>query len=140
VTQFQREFAMMFSCIFSRLHHYGGHGGGCCYGEVQVVAEIQRKHKDVSVQALELDLCLVPSILSFVKTIQDLFEGENPPGKLQLLVNNAGILATSQRWTSDEFDWYDTTTLVCLVLSYDAHESKERIEQMSICYFQVAFG
>ncbi|KAH8967474.1 hypothetical protein BDL97_03G080100 [Sphagnum fallax] len=70
----------------------------------EVVAEIQRKHKDVSVQALELDLCLVPSILSFVKTIQVLFEGENPPGKLQLLVNNAGILATSQRWTSDEFD------------------------------------
>ncbi|KAH8967483.1 hypothetical protein BDL97_03G080100 [Sphagnum fallax] len=106
----------------------------------EVVAEIQRKHKDVSVQALELDLCLVPSILSFVKTIQVLFEGENPPGKLQLLVNNAGILATSQRWTSDEFDWYDTTTLVCLVLCHDAHESKERIEQLSICYFQVALG
>jgi NAD(P)-dependent dehydrogenase (short-subunit alcohol dehydrogenase family) len=131
---------MMFSCIFYRLHNHGGHGGGCCYGELQVVAEIQRKHKDVSVQALELDLCLVPSILSFVKTIQDLFEGENPPGKLQLLVNNAGILATSQRWTSDDFDWYDTTTLVCLVLSHDAHESKERIEQFSVCYFQVALG
>ncbi|XP_024366412.1 uncharacterized protein [Physcomitrium patens] len=72
---------------------------------LQVVrAEIEAHSPSVSCQTLALDLCSVPSILNFTRTVKKLFEADGAPGKLHLLVNNAGILATSERWTEDGFD------------------------------------
>lgn len=56
----------------------------------EVQAEIEAQGLGVTCQALELDLCSVPSILKFSKVVEELFGGDDPPGKLQLLVNNAG--------------------------------------------------
>lgn len=56
----------------------------------EVQAEIEAQGLGATCQALELDLCSVPSILKFSKVVEELFGGDDPPGKLQLLVNNAG--------------------------------------------------
>jgi len=69
-----------------------------------VRGEIEAGSSSSSCQALELELCSVPSILRFVQRVKELFEAQDAPGTLQLLVNNAGILAASRRWTEDGFD------------------------------------
>ena len=55
-----------------------------------VRAEIQTQSSSASCQALAVDLTSVPSILSFTRTVKELFESHDSPGTLQLLVNNAG--------------------------------------------------
>lgn len=55
-----------------------------------VRAEIEAHSPSVSCQTLALDLCSVPSILNFTRTVKKLFEADGAPGKLHLLVNNAG--------------------------------------------------
>ncbi|KAG0630029.1 hypothetical protein M758_1G148800 [Ceratodon purpureus] len=69
-----------------------------------VRAEIQTQSSSASCQALAVDLTSVPSILSFTRTVKELFESHDSPGTLQLLVNNAGVIAASQRWTEDDCD------------------------------------
>lgn len=56
-----------------------------------VRGEIEAGNSRASCQALALDLCSVPSILSFVHAVRELFEAHDAPGTFQLLVNNAGI-------------------------------------------------
>lgn len=56
----------------------------------EVKSEIELQHPGTSCQALELDLSDVGSILKFSRIVRELFEGDDSPGTLQLLVNNAG--------------------------------------------------
>lgn len=59
-----------------------------------VRSEIEAGSSSASCQALPVDLCSVPSILSFVQIVKDLFEAHDSPGTFQLLVNNAGTAST----------------------------------------------
>ncbi len=55
-------------------HHCNG-----CHGDLQVV-EVRNVHSDLSIQALELDLCMVPSISSFLKNVQSSLKGTTQLG------------------------------------------------------------
>ncbi|KAH9309826.1 hypothetical protein KI387_037737, partial [Taxus chinensis] len=70
----------------------------------KTISDIQQRHKEVSLKAIELDLCSVESILKFKDSVQDWLKAANLPSSVQLLINNAGILATSQRFTSSGYD------------------------------------
>ncbi|GLJ18384.1 hypothetical protein SUGI_0325530 [Cryptomeria japonica] len=70
----------------------------------KTIAEIQHRHEGVSLKAIELDLCSLESILKFKDSVLDWLKAANLPSSLQLLVNNAGILATSQGFTSGGYD------------------------------------
>lgn len=70
----------------------------------QVKSEWTKKHNGVSIEALEVDLCSSDSIFSFKGAVEASLQSAQPARQLQLLVNNAGILACSQRWTDDGFD------------------------------------
>ncbi|CAM6089226.1 unnamed protein product [Calypogeia fissa] len=71
---------------------------------LEVQRELTKKHGSISMEALELNLCSLNSILSFKKTVETALQNSQPARQLQLLVNNAGILACSQRWTDDGLD------------------------------------
>ncbi|BBN05524.1 hypothetical protein MPTK1_3g13860 [Marchantia polymorpha subsp. ruderalis] len=71
---------------------------------LEVVWAIRRKHDNVSLEALELDLCSVGSILSFVDQVKSMLQASQGSKALQLLVNNAGILAGSSRCTETGSD------------------------------------
>lgn len=70
----------------------------------QVIEELKHRDSELSLQAMELDLSLVPSILNFVQGVKTWLETSDPPHSLDLLINNAGILAASQRYSPDGFD------------------------------------
>lgn len=59
-----------------------------------VRAEIEAQSSSAPCQAMAVDLSSVPSILSFTRTVKELFEAHDSPGTLQLLVNNAGKAST----------------------------------------------
>lgn len=68
------------------------------------IDEIEQQHEGVSLKAIELDLCSLESIVKFKDSVQSWLESVNLPSSVQLLINNAGILATSQRFTSNGYD------------------------------------
>ncbi|KAL3693369.1 hypothetical protein R1sor_007020 [Riccia sorocarpa] len=70
---------------------------------LEVIKILSRKHENVSLEAMELDLSSFRSILSFTTAVKNALESRGSRG-LQLLVNNAGILAGSQRYTDAGFD------------------------------------
>ncbi|KAJ7517445.1 hypothetical protein O6H91_21G024700 [Diphasiastrum complanatum] len=70
----------------------------------EAVAEIKSECIGVSLHSVELDLCSVASILAFVDAVESWILTTYPHHDLQLLVNNAGILAASQRFTPEGYD------------------------------------
>lgn len=70
----------------------------------KTIAEIEQQHEGVSLKAIELDLCSLESIVKFKDSVLSWLESVNLPSSVQLLINNAGILATSQRFTSNGYD------------------------------------
>ncbi|KAG6558295.1 hypothetical protein Mapa_000045 [Marchantia paleacea] len=71
---------------------------------LEVVESLKRKHENVSLEALELDLCSVSSILSFADQVKSMLQASEGSKALQLLVNNAGMLAGSHRCTETGSD------------------------------------
>jgi NAD(P)-dependent dehydrogenase (short-subunit alcohol dehydrogenase family) len=72
---------------------------------VKVTEEIQKRHLGALLEPMELDLASVPSIIKFSQSIESLLEASNNTLSLQLLINNAAILATTERKTSEGYEW-----------------------------------
>ena len=68
------------------------------------MSEIKRQNEKALLKAFQVDLLYVQSILDFKNSFQLWLQGSKMHPSLQLLINNAGILATSSRSTSEGYD------------------------------------
>ncbi|XP_030540166.1 short-chain dehydrogenase TIC 32, chloroplastic-like [Rhodamnia argentea] len=68
------------------------------------VAEICRHNKDAHLKAFQVDISSIQSILHFRCCLEQWLLESNMHASVQLLINNAGILATSCRITAEGFD------------------------------------
>ncbi|KAK9266904.1 hypothetical protein L1049_027163 [Liquidambar formosana] len=70
----------------------------------KTMTEIKRRNKDAQLKAFEVDLSSFQSILMFKSSLQQWLLDSDMHSSVQLLINNAGILATSCRLTAEGFD------------------------------------
>ena len=66
--------------------------------------EIKRKNESARLKAFEVDLSSFQSILQFKDSLQQWLSDSQMHCSIQLLINNAGILAASSRVTSEGYD------------------------------------
>ncbi|XP_022939811.1 dehydrogenase/reductase SDR family member on chromosome X-like [Cucurbita moschata] len=79
---------------------------------LQTMSEIKRQNEKALLKAFQVDLLSVQSILDFKNSLQLWLQGSKMHPSLQLLINNAGILATSSRSTSEGYDQMMATNYV----------------------------
>lgn len=72
----------------------------------QTVQEIQRQQPDARLKEFQVDLASFKSIKKFGRSLKQWVQEKNLEPSIQLLVNNAGILAKSHRITEDGLDEY----------------------------------
>ncbi|WVZ64678.1 hypothetical protein U9M48_014168 [Paspalum notatum var. saurae] len=70
----------------------------------ETVQEIRRQQPDAHLKEFQVDLASFKSIKKFGTSLKQWIQGENLEPSIQLLVNNAGILAKSHRVTEDSLD------------------------------------
>ncbi|XP_009598847.1 uncharacterized protein LOC107773944 isoform X1 [Nicotiana tabacum] len=70
----------------------------------KIVSDIQEQIDDACVKAFEVDLSSYKSILSFTRSLQQWLLDSDMHCSVQVLINNAGILATSYRITAERCD------------------------------------
>ncbi|XP_073006850.1 short-chain dehydrogenase TIC 32 A, chloroplastic-like isoform X2 [Typha latifolia] len=70
----------------------------------KTIEEIKQKQEDAHVDAFEVDLSSIHSVMNFGSSIKQWLSDSNLHPSIQLLINNAGILAKSCRITADRFD------------------------------------
>ncbi|KAM7260892.1 hypothetical protein ACFE04_026367 [Oxalis oulophora] len=70
----------------------------------RTVEEIKHSNKDAKVKAFQLDVSSLQSILNFRNSLQKWLLDSNFHCSVQLLINNAGILATTPRCSQQGFD------------------------------------
>ncbi|XP_062017614.1 uncharacterized protein LOC133733971 isoform X1 [Rosa rugosa] len=70
----------------------------------KTMMEIKRKNESAELKAFEVDLSSFQSILQFKASLQQWLSDSQMHSSIQLLINNAGILATSSRFTSQGYD------------------------------------
>ncbi|XP_042006961.1 dehydrogenase/reductase SDR family member on chromosome X-like [Salvia splendens] len=70
----------------------------------QAVSEIKSRNPDAYLKAFKVDLSSFESILEFKHSLGQWLHDSNMHPSVQLLLNNAGILATSRRVTSEGYD------------------------------------
>ncbi|XP_062020177.1 uncharacterized protein LOC133736632 isoform X3 [Rosa rugosa] len=70
----------------------------------KTMMEIKRKNESAQLKAFEVDLSSFQSILQFKASLQQWLSDSQMHSSIQLLINNAGILATSSRFTSEGYD------------------------------------
>ncbi|CAD6219617.1 unnamed protein product [Miscanthus lutarioriparius] len=70
----------------------------------QTVQEIQRQQPDAYLKEFQVDLASFKSIKKFGSSLKQWVQEKNLEPSIQLLVNNAGILARSHRITEDGLD------------------------------------
>ncbi|XP_050221635.1 short-chain dehydrogenase TIC 32, chloroplastic-like [Mercurialis annua] len=75
----------------------------------ETAERIKKQNRDAQVKALEVDLSSFQSILKFKDSLEKWLLDSDMHSSIQLLVNNAGILATSHRLTSEGYDWMMST-------------------------------
>ncbi|XP_060201143.1 uncharacterized protein LOC132629800 isoform X2 [Lycium barbarum] len=78
----------------------------------KIVSEIQEHIDDASVKAFQVDLSSYKSILSFKHALQQWLLDSDLHCSVQLLINNAGILATSYRITAEQCDQMMSTNYI----------------------------
>lgn len=71
---------------------------------LQTMSEIKRQNEDALLKAFQVDLLSIQSILNFKNSLQLWLQDSKMHPSVQLLINNAGILATSSRITSEGYD------------------------------------
>ncbi|XP_073303697.1 uncharacterized protein [Primulina huaijiensis] len=77
----------------------------CCSCFIfQVLSDIRSQNNDACLKAFQLDLSSLKSIIKFKSSIHHWLIDSNIHPSIQLLINNAGILATSCRITSEGYD------------------------------------
>ncbi|KAI3845672.1 hypothetical protein MKX03_006652 [Papaver bracteatum] len=70
----------------------------------EAVKEIKRRQPDAYLKTFQVDFTSFESILKFKSSLQQWLLDSDMHPSIQLLVNNAGILATSRRFTSEGYD------------------------------------
>ncbi|KAK1285224.1 hypothetical protein QJS10_CPB20g00620 [Acorus calamus] len=70
----------------------------------KTIQEIKKKNEDAQLTAFEVDMSSILSIMKFANSLQKWFMDSTLHPSIQLLVNNAGILATLHRSTVDGYD------------------------------------
>ncbi|XP_052210771.1 uncharacterized protein LOC127813697 [Diospyros lotus] len=70
----------------------------------KVKAEIRRRNKYAHIKTFQVDLSSFQSILKFKETFELWLLHSDMHSSVQLLINNAGMLATSARLTAEGFD------------------------------------
>uniref|UniRef100_A0A0D9XCQ9 Uncharacterized protein n=1 Tax=Leersia perrieri TaxID=77586 RepID=A0A0D9XCQ9_9ORYZ len=70
----------------------------------ETVQEIRSRQPDAHVEAFQVDLTSFKSIKKFEISLNQWIQDSNMEHSIQLLINNAGMLAKSQRITEDSFD------------------------------------
>ncbi|TMW88978.1 hypothetical protein EJD97_017811 [Solanum chilense] len=78
----------------------------------KVVSEIKEQIDDACVKAFQVDLSSCKSILSFKHSLQQWLLDSDLHCSVQLLINNAGILATSYRITTEQCDQMVSTNYI----------------------------
>ncbi|KAL6553296.1 hypothetical protein OROGR_007138 [Orobanche gracilis] len=70
----------------------------------KVISDIKNREGDTHLKAFEVDLSSFKSILEFKHLLEQWLLESKMHSSVQLLINNAGILATSRRFTSEGHD------------------------------------
>ncbi|XP_057789822.1 uncharacterized protein LOC131006673 isoform X5 [Salvia miltiorrhiza] len=70
----------------------------------KAISEIKSRNHDACLKAFEVNLSSFVSILEFKHSLQQWLQDSNMHSSVQLLINNAGILATSRRFTCEGYD------------------------------------
>ncbi|KAJ0986417.1 hypothetical protein J5N97_004773 [Dioscorea zingiberensis] len=78
--------------------------GRCPQLLLKTIGEIKQQDRDASLSAFQVDLSSIRSIKEFESRIKQWLLDSNLHPSIQLLINNAGILATTCRVTSDGYD------------------------------------
>ncbi|KAM7525990.1 hypothetical protein LguiA_015892 [Lonicera macranthoides] len=68
------------------------------------ISHIKKQNKDAHLKAFQVDLSSFQSILDFKESLQQWLLDSNMHSSIQLLINNAGILATTCRLTAEGYD------------------------------------
>ncbi|CAH9087273.1 unnamed protein product [Cuscuta epithymum] len=78
----------------------------------KVTYDIRKNGVDVCLKAFEVDVTSFKSIFKFKRSLQQWLLDSNLHPSIQLLINNAGILATTSRVTSEGYDQMFTTNYI----------------------------
>ncbi|KAH6826200.1 Rossmann-fold superfamily protein [Perilla frutescens var. hirtella] len=78
----------------------------------KAISDIKSRNHDACLKAFEVNLSSFTSILEFKHSLQQWLRDSNMHSSVQLLINNAGILATSRRFTSEGYDQMLATNYV----------------------------
>lgn len=70
----------------------------------QRIEEIKQKQRNAHLNAFQVDMASVSSIVEFRRSLDQWLQDNNLHRSVQLLINNAGLLAASSRVTTDGFD------------------------------------
>ncbi|KAL3833597.1 hypothetical protein ACJIZ3_008333 [Penstemon smallii] len=73
-------------------------------GLSKVISNVKSRNNDACVKAFQVDLSSFKSIVKFKTSLEQWLLDSNMHCSVQLLINNAGILATSCRLTSEGYD------------------------------------
>lgn len=84
-------FSFFFSCLFY-------------FGAKQTIQDIKQQQEDSHLKAFQVDLSSFQSILKFRSSVEQWILDNDLHPSVQLLINNAGILATSYRVTAEGYD------------------------------------
>lgn len=79
---------------------------------------IKKQNKDAQLKAFELDLSSFNSILKFKCSLEKWLSGSDMHPSIQLLINNAGILATSNRLTTGGYDQLKSPSLLYTLIHF----------------------
>ncbi|XP_022760762.1 dehydrogenase/reductase SDR family member on chromosome X-like isoform X2 [Durio zibethinus] len=78
----------------------------------KIMIEIKTQNEDAQVKAFEVDMSSFKSILEFKSSLQQWLLDCKMHFSVQLLINNAGILATSSRFTPEGYDQMMATNYI----------------------------
>lgn len=70
----------------------------------KVMSDIRKQNKEANLEPFQVDLSSFSSIMRFKESIQQWILDSNMHPSVQLLINNAGILATTSRFTTEGHD------------------------------------
>ncbi|KAE9452646.1 hypothetical protein C3L33_15453, partial [Rhododendron williamsianum] len=106
----QLTFAMLFlSDVLENFGATSGLGAAAAYslsleGYFVVMTDIKRRNDNAHLKSFQVDLSSFASILKFKSSLELWLLDSDLHSSVQLLINNAGILATSLRFTAEGFD------------------------------------
>ncbi|KAF8090199.1 hypothetical protein N665_0483s0037 [Sinapis alba] len=78
----------------------------------ETLKEIKSKNKDAQLKSFEVDMSCFQSIFKFKDSLKQWLSDENLHPSIQLLVNNAGIMAVSSRPLNNGYDRMMTTNYI----------------------------